>query len=388
VELEQLINLERFYNFKNIPISLHRAKSHFHNPRADKNDIIMIIAFKNNEIVGYMGILPDFLFIESLTKHRDSSLRGTKQSIQTLTDSFTNNSNIIEKLKFGWFSCFWVDETMRGEGLGTQLVEKALSEWSGNILITEFAPLSKKLYLKTNSFNNSTFLNGIRLYNRFDLQHILPPKKRIFHKIKSLLSITDNVLNFVFDIRFLFINKNSSSLKLERISKFDSEIENFINSNNNTQLFKRETVDFNWIIKYPWIIQSDKIDSLNKRYYFSAVAKSFENFCCKLRNKNNEVVAFLFFTKRENTLKLPYCIYKSKYLHEIILVILQQIIELKISTFTTYNNEISDQLLKQKTNSLFKKKMIREYLISNNLKEYFDSNNFVIQDGDGDCVFT
>jgi len=355
-ELEKLINSEQFYNFKNIPISLHRAKSHFQNPRADKNDTIMIIAFKNNEIVGYMGILPDFLFS-------------------------------TEKVKFGWFSCFWVDENLRGEGIGTQLVEKVLSEWGGKILITEFAPLSKKLYLKTKSFEQSTFLNGIRLYNRFDLQYILPPKRNLFKQIKGLLKITDIILNSLFDIRFLFYNQKLTTLKIKKVTTFDSETKDFINSNNTTQLFKRNAFDFEWIINNPWIINSPKIDLLNKKYYFSSVAKSFEYFCYNILNANNEIVAFLIFSKRENTLKLPYCIYKSEYLQDIILVILQQIIELKISTFTTYNNEISAQLLKQKTNSLFKKKMTREYLISNNLKDYLNSN-FIIQDGDGDCVFT
>lgn len=356
-ELEKLINSEQFYNFKNIPISLHRAKSQFKNPRAEENDKILIIAFNNNEIAGYLGILPDFLFS-------------------------------TEKVKFGWFSCFWVDETLRGEGIGTILVEKALSEWCGKILITEFAPLSKKLYLKTNSFEQSTFLNGIRLYNRFDLQHILPPKRNLFKQIKGLLKITDTVLNSVFDFRFFFIKQKVNSLKIDRITTFDSETQDFINANNTRQLFKRNAVDFEWIIINAWIINSPKIDLLNKKYYFSSVAKSFNYLCYNVLNSNNEIVAFLIFSKREKTLKLPYCIYKIEYLPEIIDVILKEINELKISTFTSYNNEISSELFKRKTNSLFKKKMIREYLISNNLNEYFRSNNFIIQDGDGDCVFT
>lgn len=356
-ELEKLINSEEFYNFKNIPISLHRAKSHFKNPRADSDDTIMIIAYNNSEIAGYMGILPDYIF-----------------------------SN--EKVKFGWFSCFWVDESLRGEGVGTKLVEKALQEWNGKILITEFAPLSKKLYLKTKSFEQSISLNGIRLYNRFDFEHLLPPKKAVFQKVKGFLKFMDIVLNSIFDIRFSLIKRKTSEMQLEQITNFNTETENFITENNNFQIFKRSAKEFEWILNFPWILVSNKIDLLNKKYYFSSVAKTFEYYCYNMRNSNNEIVAFMIFSKRENSLKLPYCIYKAEYLTEVINVILQKISELKISTFTTYNNEISKVLLRDKTNSLYKKKMTREYLISNNLKEYFIENNFQIQDGDGDCVFT
>lgn len=388
-ELEKLTNSEEFYNFKNIPISLHRAKSHFKNPRADSDDTIMIIAYNNGEIAGYMGILPDFIYSKTFKKDQniqEASLRGTKQSNQ---ETYTNvRIDEVEKVKFGWFSCFWVDESLRGEGVGTKLVEKALQEWNDKILITEFAPLSKKLYLKTKSFEQSITLSGIRLYNRFDFEHLLPHKKAVFQKVKGLLKFTDIFLNSIFDIRFLFTKKKTHELQLEKITDFNAETESFITENNNSQIFKRGAIEFEWILNFPWILVSDKIDSLNKKYYFSSVAKSFEYFCYNLRNANNKIVAFMIFSKRENTLKLPYCIYKAEYLPEVINLILQRISELKISTFTTYNNEISKVLLRDKTHSLYKKKMTREYLISNNLKEYFIENNFQIQDGDGDCVFT
>ena len=98
--LETFINSKEYFNLKTLPITKHRAISHIKNPRADKDDILLILAFEENDIVGYLGVLPDRLFLSDEKSY-----------------------------KCGWLSCFWVDYSVRGKGIGEQLIRKSLELW-------------------------------------------------------------------------------------------------------------------------------------------------------------------------------------------------------------------------------------------------------------------
>ncbi len=106
-----------------------------------------------------------------------------------------------------------------------------------------------------------------------------------------------------------------------------------------------------------------------------------------MRDSNNKLIAFLFFSIRNGTLKLPYFYYNNN-LDEVIKVINYHIIKWKIKTFTTYHSALSKRIMELKTVALFRKKTERNYLISKSLNEKLLSLDVEIQDGDGDCVFT
>jgi len=64
-QLLTFIYSEEYKNLTFIPITKHRAISHIHNPRADDDDIILFLAYENEELVGYLGVLADKIYYQN-----------------------------------------------------------------------------------------------------------------------------------------------------------------------------------------------------------------------------------------------------------------------------------------------------------------------------------
>ena len=135
-----------------IAISRHRALSHLANPRADADDVLLLLAYEGEDLVGYLGVLPDQIYY-----------RGSFH-------------------KCGWLSCLWVDPKHRGKKIAYVLVQKSIEIYERRILVTEFTGAAGRLYDRTNNFVPLTDLRGLRFYRRFHLSKVLPPKNRFWKK--------------------------------------------------------------------------------------------------------------------------------------------------------------------------------------------------------------
>ncbi len=356
-QLEIFVESQDFRDQNFIPISKHRAYSQSKNPRLNAEDILLFLAYENDILVGYLGALPDKIFID----------------------------NQIENC--AWLSCLWINPEQRGKKIAQKLLDSCFKVWGNRILVTEFTDSAKYLYNKSQIFNSLCDKKGIRLYVKSDLQKILPPKKELFQKIKPLLSAFDFTANLFLKLRLSLKKVTTTDLRIEKVKEIDQEIIDFISSKQKNELFKRGKEELNWILKNPWILSSLET-SESKKYHFSSVENSFEFIPLKIYNPQNNLVAFLMFSKRNNSLKIPYCYYNSESLMELINVINQQILELKISTFTTFQTEISAYYFKNKTFAFHKKTITRNYIISKVFGEDILAEKFEIQDGDADCSFT
>ena len=357
--LEKFINSKEYLNLKTLPISKHRAISHIKNPRADKDDILLVLAYSGKDIVGYQGILPDILFLSNGKSYR-----------------------------CGWLSGIWVDPVFRGKGIGEKLIRKSLELWDDKILSTEIVPFIRNIHHKTGAFSKPLIKSGIKMYIRMDLQTILPPKKGIFRKLKTFLIVGDAIINSILDVRFLFYKNEPPPYKLEYINHIDSETEKFISKFQNRQLFKRDIRELNWIIEYPWILSAPTKDFDSWRYYFSSIDKSFDFYCLKVLNNLDELVAFLILSKRNRILKLPYCYIEKDFLPDVARIIDYHILNWRINTFSTFHPELVEYFFSNKTISIYKKNTERQYWITDVLNNIIKESNYNIQDGDGDCAFT
>ena len=357
--LLEYINSVDFGTGKDIPITIHRALSQTKNPRIAEEDVILLLAYHEGNMVGYLGILPDTIFLKKR-----------------------------EPIKVGWLSCLWVSEHARGKRIGINLISKSLELWNNNILSADYVPSTKRIYDRTNQFVDTPYSKkGIRLYVKSDLHNILPPKKTIYTKLNWLFKAIDYSANILLTIRLLFYKEDISHLLFDYIDHIDEEVNDFIIEKQDKQLFKRGTDDLNWVIHNPWILSANKKSDLNKKYYFSSTAKSFNFYSLKIKNSDNRLIGFMVFAKRDNTLKLPY-LYHDNCIDTIIKVLYHHLIKWKIKTFTTYHSTLSESLMNKKTPALYKKELYRNYMVSSILKnEIFDSET-EIQDGDGDCCFT
>lgn len=357
--LLEYINSIHFGKGNDIPITIHRALSQIKNTRLDDEDIILLLAFENNNLVGYIGILPDIIFLKN-----------------------------EEPLKIGWLSCLWVSQNARGKGISVKLINESLTLYKNNILSADFVPYTKKIYDKTNHFLDKPYSKkGLRLYIKSDLQTILPPKNVFISKTKWLLKVVDFCANSILNNRLRFFKEDLSQINFEYVNHIDDEINNFIITKQDNQLFRRKKEDLNWIIKNPWILSATHGDILSKKYHFSSIAKDFNFYSLKIRNSDNKLIGFMIFTKRDNSLKLPY-LYHDNCLDIVIKVINCHIIKWEINTFTIFHPELVQRLKSVKTPALFMRGVNRNYMFSLVFENELINSDFQIQDGDGDCCFT
>jgi GNAT superfamily N-acetyltransferase len=357
--LQDFIDSEEFESLPVLPISRHRAVSQIQNPRLEVTDKILFIAYEGKAIIGYLGVVPDFYYING------------------------------EKHKVGWLSCFWVAPEARGKGVSVELGTRAVQSWNYRLVATEFTISSKKLWLKINALDIFTTLHGIRGFFRFNLTEILPRKKRLFEQFKGMLKLGDFILNLGNETRIKKLSRPIKGYNIITLDNPDEECDRFIHLMNRNELFKRELPDFNWIMRHPWIISGCNDDDLGSRYYFSSVESRFEFRLLKVKNTENRLVAVLLISIRNKHLKLPYAWFQTKDTAEVLNVIYYLLHSEGIATFTTYNPDLTAYIRNIRYPFIYTKEQHREYLATGKVVSTFGADfPYKIQDGDGDCVFT
>lgn len=351
-ELLQFINSDEFKTMPDVPISYIRAVSHINNPRANESDILLILVYNDFGLAGYLGIMPDLIFIDSKPQ------------------------------KIGWMSCIWVHENARGKGIAKKLTLKAIELWDNKIILTEYTPIAYNLYKTLNLFNVLTNKNGIRIFRRSCISSVLTSRYSKLHLIKPFFKLLDFLVNLIFDLfnnkKTLISDKNSS---IEEITKTDNELESYIKQHFASNLFNRNKLELNWILDFPWVKQTKNISTESVTYQFTSEAKQFKNICYKISN-NSIIVGFIMLTIRDNHLKTPYIYIEKGFENFAVKIINNVMIDNKINLLTTYNQSIINNVISE-LSFLYRKKIKRTYLTTIEI----ETNQNFIQDGDGDCAF-
>ena len=354
-ELEEYIQSSDYLNSDIHPISKHRANSYITNPRSKKENTVLILAKQNGKLLGYIGILPDYI-------------------------------KKIEPIYFGWFSCLWLGENSRGLGIANELIKKAIEAYNSNIILTEFVPSLYDKYKKIGLFDFEYTLIGTRIYIKSTLRFILTKKHPNLTLLKPFLGFLDLFINLGMQAVNFISLRNTKETIYSELTSFDDESIEFINKFNQNKIFNRSITELNWIIKYPWILSPKSLYPESNKYYFSSIADKFEYKIVKVNNFEKRIVGVLFFTNRDGHLKLQYAYYNHSDIHNVMEAILSYCFNKDFHTCSIYDKHIS-ALLQKNSGIILKKKIYRKYLISNELKNQFEDNS-IIEAGDGDCVFT
>jgi len=354
--LNEFIHSKEFGALTFLPISKHRALSHIKNPRAEKNDQLLFLAYIDQHLVGYLGVLADQLYSNG------------------------------KSFKCGWFSCLWIDPQQRGKNIAMQLLHAALTAWDNQMLITEYTPAAERLYDKSKAFQAFIDKDGIRLYRRFELHRILPPKRKFLSELKPLLKLMDAALNVCVDTLIQLNRKTSSKSSYKIIENFDQESKEFMQSMEEYNCFQRSLEDLNWIIQFPWILSAPE-DEWSKKYHFSSVDKRFNFKVVKVYNEAQTLCALLLLSIRDQHLRIPY-LYHKEGIAAVAECLKEIMCKERINTLSCYHNELTKYFEHVKRGVIHKKPIKRSYLITKKLAEDSMIEHPNIQDGDGDCSFT
>lgn len=354
-DLPAYLDSDAYRNARVLPISRHRAVSHAHNPRAQPDDLVLVLVYADGEMQGYLGVFPDLIYPAGQPE------------------------------RCGWLSCMWVNPAMRGKGIAKRLLQTVFDHWGKRILVTEFTPEAKGLYDSTQQFDELCQKEGLRGYVRPSLATILPPKRPIFARSQKLLGVLDALLSIPNALR-LWALRPRSTAPFAYLAEMDAEAWAFVRERQTGEFMRRTLENFRWMARYPWLLSGGGADEDSRRYHFTSVVVDFRFFQIKIFNPKKEIVGYLMLALRDGHLRVPYAYFDAENARVVAEVLAWHCWKLPVTHISVFRPELVD-LLGQAKNIFFARKKIRRgYIIS---KVFFrDDRSLDIQDGDADAAFT
>ncbi len=356
-ELSDFIAGSLWQNIAPKPLTLMRAISQSKNPRALPEDVALIIAHEDNTLIALVGLLPDYIHGEA----------GQPAS-----------SN----------SCWWINPK-KGKHLAVPIFLKAFALCNQRMFMTDCTPHTQNIMERTHWFDFPDTEPGIRGFLKFNLHEVIPAKFPVLRKLKSLLQLSDEFLNFaLIPYRLLKSNRiRKVAPKAEYRTTLNAELYLFIEKHSMNEFTRRSGADLEWIIKNPWIKEKTSTQPVAPvEYPFSHLVDSFRQYFVHI-SYAGQTIGLLFISIRDGHMKVPYVYFQEDKAECMVNAIYHEAIVQKAVTLTVFNPKLVRRISLGSHPFLFRKKVKRLIAISNQLSDLYQSYP-AIQDGDGDVAFT
>lgn len=356
-DLPDFVNSELWRQLTPKPITKLRALSQFHNPRASMEDIALIIAYDNDDLIGLVGLLPNLI-------------NGQENQIAC--------SN----------TCWWAHPG-KGKQLAIPLFFKAFALCGQRMFMTDCTPHTLSVLGRTNWFEFPDKQLGTRGFLKFNLHEIIPSKLPATRKLKPLLKLSDQTLNFLLSPYQKFIRSRlfRNLPQVEYMTSLNEELYTFIENHSINEFCRRSGKELEWIMQYPWIMARSVSEPVTPiEYPFSHIVESFEQYFIQITSLD-QTIGLLFISVNNGHMKIPYAYFNEKDASQVLRVIYQQAILKNVVTLTLFCSPLVAAMNSEPNPFIFTKKIKRLIAISKQLSDlYHQYPN--IQDGDGDVVFT
>lgn len=358
-DIPELLNDTSFWRHSFLAVTKHRLYAHYKNPNSEDNDVVLLLAYLDDELVGYMGIFIDIITI----------------------------NNKAEKI--GWLSTWWVHPKTKGKGIGRNILHTMYDSMDGRIGVSQFTPSAKRVYMKSGYFNPLKTNNGYKFVFRSNSDVVLPLMNKKFAAITPLLSFTDSCINVLANTKLAIHNyaiksklKNTS---IEYVNYIDEGLKQFIKLHSKTHLSQKSAAFFEWLKAYHWV-QEAPLKSLTtfKDYEFSMNAENFNIYFIKITHKN-KLIGFIVLQRKNTLAKVLFAYYKNGLEQIVARVITLHVIKLNIKELVCYDASINTKIIAS-SSYLYKRKKVKEAIISKVFKEA-DYSKYHYNFGDGDCCF-
>jgi GNAT superfamily N-acetyltransferase len=348
-----------FWGHDFLSISKHRLRAHYTNPNCSDDDVILLLAYFNEELVGYMGV-----FIDKIVLDGDEN-------------------------KIGWLSTWWVHPKTQGTGIGREILNTMYAAQNGRIGISQFTPSAKRVYDKSGYFNTLKENYGIKAVLRSNLAFVLPA---IFAPSKSfvlLIQLLDNVMNVFVGIKLALqeriIKSNLKDITIEYLSTIDPETEAMIATHNKNHISPKNAAFFEWLKAFHWVEEAPLLDLTNKdKYQFSIYDRHFNVYLIKIL-EGKKCIGFVVLQRRNHVCKILFAYYRPEKVGIVADIVKLQCIRQAVREIICYDQAIAAEFSHSAV-FLYKTKKVKHSIIS---KE-FGKDNFegiVMNFGDGDCSF-
>lgn len=335
-----------------LPISRVRALSFMTNPRADSNDNVLYQAHRNDNLVGYLTVLPDTAFVGNRT------------------------------LKFAWIGGAWVHPAYRRQGIAISLIDAVVADWNGMLMAANFSPVAMAVFEKSKTFRQVKVITGRRFYLR---KTTLKTYNCCIHDSFFPL-MAERVANlFNYSVISRHILSLPKGIEVEYYSRPDEEILEILSQSTHDTLTRRGIQELNWIIRYPWLTSGVLPDRAAAKFFFASVIPKFNQYLVKVY-KDSDLVGVLLMQHSNTRFTVPYFWYEKGMEKVIAKTILLHASKCGASFINLYNDELVNAMRKLKIFYYYSVMRNRQYLAADTLADLLPPN-FKLTDGDGESAF-
>lgn len=358
-DIPALMADSNFWNYAFLAISRHRLYAHCTNPNCADDDVVLLLAYFNEELVGYMGVFIDTIIIDGAEN------------------------------KIGWLSTWWVHPKTQGTGTGREILNTMYAAQNGRIGISQFTPSAKRVYDKSGYFNTLKENHGIKAVLRSNLAFVLPaiwkPAKSLLPLIKLLDVILNVFVNLKLSIQEIGLKRKLQNVSVEYLTTIDPETAAVINAHNKNHISRKDAAFFEWLKAFQWVQEAPLSDMANKdKYEFSMYDRHFNIYLIKIV-KAGKCIGFVVLQRRSHVCKILFAYYNLEDVETVADIIKLQCLSQDVREIICYDPDITADL-KKSALFLYKTKKIKQSIISKEFGKH-DFDAIIMNFGDGDCSF-
>ena len=333
-----------------VPISRHRALSHVHNPRADTDDVVLLVARDGDDVRGYIGVMPEQLFLPD----------GAH--------------------KMGWLSTWWVRPGGRAGIVGVQLLLGALRLYDQSVGVSNTSPTASRVLEGSRQFVVLRDQPGVKATVRPQLAGSflgrLGPAGKVLFRMRDGLA----------DVRLGRWRGRHSlerlGLEIEYMGDVDAETERFIAAHSAGDISRKGKPEIDWITRWPWMLHSALPDRADARYYFDSLCHRFVFLNVKVFDAG-EMVAFVMMKIRNSEMTVPFAWYDDGRAQDVMTLVAHHMVEAGVIRFKTFQPDLAGALRRLDLPYLRVEEASRRWLITKRWDGAVP-DSAVIHDGDGD----
>lgn len=358
-DLKTALVLEDFWQTPTLPITKHRALSHCRNPRAEADDPVLLVAYQDDRVIGYLGILPDIIFANDVG------------------------------YKMGWLTSWWVDPTCATTGVGALLLFSALNAYNQYVGVSGSSREARKALEASQKFMAIKSLPGLDIRLRLNATRYILRKLPLTKIFRGLFKIFDSVMDEVVNFRSYIWQRHNDpgrGLTFEYIATIDEETGRFIQRHHQHDLTRKEKSDLSWIMNNPWIISAPLKDTVSKRFYFSSRADRFLYLGVKVFVNQSEMIGFFLLKVRDDRMSVLYSYCESRHAASVTAAVLQQALAMDVRTLSLFDEQLVAGFSALGCPCWSAKKKSRAFSLSKALAD-MPQSNYRLQGGDGDLAF-
>lgn len=354
-ELAGYLNSETYNAANRIPITRLRAHAQSINPRANPDDLALLVARdEGRQLLSYIGLMPDTIRIDN------------------------------EPRKIWTISCWWGNPDVKENG-SMNLFYLCCKITRNQILLPDLTPHLVSILSLIKGFTTLDVTTGVRGYLRLNLADLLPSKRKSLGRFRPLLRMFDASINLLHKPVLSFWSRQleRKNIQFNILKNIDDETDTFIRSISEHELFGRGKTELNWIIQNPWI--TTNADELGgKKYAFTCVVDSFEQLPIAVY-KDGRMVAFAMLLLRSGIANLTYLYVGKEHFGDVLYVVYLQLLKRDVHTFTAFHEPLSRHMLSHRLPFIIVRKQQRGIAFSTEYAGKIKLNQ--LQYGDADCAF-